>query len=86
MTSRPRSKTNLAYWDDAKGGHLDPMLVRQARKEEITEIHNYKVYATIPIAECSKVNGKKPMPFRRLILTKGIWKTECIARALSPRT
>ena len=33
-----------SYWDDANGGYLDPKLVRLARKEEIAEIHNYKVY------------------------------------------
>ena len=31
-------------WDDSKGGYLDPKLVRQARKEEIIELHKYKVY------------------------------------------
>ena len=33
-----------SYWDDANGGYLNPKLVRQARQEEINEIHNYKVY------------------------------------------
>ena len=46
-TSSPRSIE--AYWDDANGGYLDPMLVRQARKEEVAEIHNYKVYEKRPI-------------------------------------
>ena len=29
-----------SYWDDANGGYLNPKLVRQARQEEINEIHN----------------------------------------------
>ena len=38
------------YWDDSKGGYLNPKLVRQARKEEIIELHKYKVYEKQPIA------------------------------------
>ena len=60
-----------AYWDDANGGYLDPVLVRQARKEEIAEIHNYKVYEKRPIKECLEVTGKKPMAIRWVDTNKG---------------
>ena len=33
----------VVYWDDSKGVFWDPKLVRQARKEEIIELHKYKV-------------------------------------------
>ena len=52
------------YWDDSKGGYLDPKLVRQPRKEEIIELHKYKVYEKRPIEECLRVTGKKPMGIR----------------------
>ena len=60
-----------SYWDDANGGYLDPKLVRLARKEEIAEIHNYKVYEKRPIAECIQVTGKKPMAIRWVNTNKG---------------
>ena len=59
------------YWDDSKGGYLDPKLVRKARMEEIAELHRYKVYEKRPIAECIAVTGKKPMGIRWVDTNKG---------------
>ena len=59
------------YWDDSKGGYLNPKLVRQARKEEIIELHKYKVYEKRPIEECLRVTGKKPMRIRWADTNKG---------------
>ena len=57
--------------DDSKGGYLDPKLIRQARKEEIIELHKYKVYEKRPIEECLRVTGKKPMGIRWVDTNKG---------------
>ena len=64
-----------SYWDDANGGYLNPKLVRQARQEEINEIHNYKVYEKRPIKECLEVAGKKPMAIRWVDTDKGSEET-----------
>ena len=54
-----------------KGGYLDPKLIRQARKEEIIELHKYEVYEKRPIEECLRVTGKKPVGIRWVDINKG---------------
>ena len=73
------------YWDDSKGGYLDPKLVRQPRKEEIIELHKYKVYEKRPIEECLRVTGKKPMGIRWVDTNKGMNLTPSIALGSSPK-
>ena len=36
------------YWDDAKGGWLDPVLVRKAREEEMQYVKKHAVYLKVP--------------------------------------
>ena len=38
--------------------------MRQARLEELQEIHSFKVYEKVPISECIQVTGKKPIGCR----------------------
>ena len=40
------------YWDDAKGGWLDPVLVRTAREEEMQYVKNHGVYEKVPMSQC----------------------------------
>ena len=50
---------------------LDPKLVRQARLEELQEIHGFKVYEKVPISECIRVTGRKPIGCRWSDTNKG---------------
>ena len=52
------------YIDDVSGCILDPKLVRQARLEELQEIHSFKCYQKVPISERIQVTGKKPIGCR----------------------
>ena len=49
------------YWDDAKGGWLDPVLVRKAREEEMQYVKKHAVYALVPMSQCWKKTGKNPI-------------------------
>ena len=46
------------YWDDAKGGWLDPVLVRKAREEEMQHVKKHAVYEKVPMCQCWKETGK----------------------------
>ena len=59
------------YIDDVSGCVLDPKSVRQARLEELQEIHSFKVSEKVPISECFQVAGKKPIGCRRSDTNKG---------------
>ena len=49
------------YWDDAKGGWLDPVLVRKAREEEMQYVKKHAVYEKVPMSQCWKETGKNPV-------------------------
>ena len=42
------------YRDDAKGGWLDPVLVRKAREEEMQYVKKHAVYEKVPMSQCWK--------------------------------
>ena len=69
--ARLHAETGWINPSNANGGYLNPKLVRQARQEEINEIHNYKVYEKRPAKECLEVTGKKPMAIRWVDTNKG---------------
>ena len=48
------------YRDDAKGGWLDPILVRKAREEEMQHVKKHVVYEKVPTSQCWKESGKNP--------------------------
>ena len=48
------------YWDDAKGGWLDPVLVRKARGEETQYVKKHAVYEKVPMSQCGKETGNNP--------------------------
>ena len=48
------------YWDDAKGGWLDPVLVRRAREEEMQYVKKHAVYEKVPMSQCWKETGRTP--------------------------
>ena len=49
------------YWDDAKGGSLDPILVRKAREEEKQHVKKHAVHEKVPMSQCWKETGKNPV-------------------------
>ena len=48
------------YWDDAKGGWLDPVLVRQAREEEMQCEKKHAVYEKVPREPVLERDGEEP--------------------------
>ena len=59
-----------AYYDDMSGTILDPTLASAARDEEIQEIMRRNIYTVVPISECWKVTGKKPIGVRFVDVTE----------------
>ena len=49
------------YWDDAKGGWLDPILVWKAREEEMQHVKTHGVCEKVPMSQCWKETGKNPI-------------------------
>ena len=47
--------------DDAKGGWLDPVLVRKAREEEMQYVKKHAVYEKVPMSQCWKETVKNPI-------------------------
>ena len=52
------------FWDDMSGKELNPSLVRKAREDEMEEFRKHKVYVKVPIEECIRKTGKKPIGSR----------------------
>jgi hypothetical protein len=59
------------FWDDLSGEALDPEMVREARKEEMLEFVKHGVYIKVPIQECMRRTGKKPIGVRWVDINKG---------------
>ena len=59
------------YWDDSKGGWIDPVLVRQARAEEMRYVRSHGVYERVSRQECWDVTGKAPVKTRWVDTDKG---------------
>ena len=49
------------YWDDAKEGWLDPILVQKAREEEMQYVKKHAVYEKVTMRQCWKETGKNPI-------------------------
>ena len=45
-------------WDHAKGGWLDPVLVRNAREEEMQHVKKHAVHDEVPMSQCWKETVK----------------------------
>ena len=48
------------YWDDAKGGWLDPILVRKAREEEMQYVKKHLVCERGPHEPVLEGDGEEP--------------------------
>ena len=53
------------------GKPLDPALVQEARKDELTHFRRYEVYEKVPINECYARTGKPPIGIRWVDVNKG---------------
>ena len=63
------------YWDDAKGGWLDPVLARKAREEEMQYVQKHAVYEKVPMSQCRKETEKNPIKTGWVDTNKGT--SEC---------
>ena len=60
-----------AYYDNLTGEQLNTTLVKEARQEEMQEVHKHKVYTKVPIEECIQATGNKPIGTRWVDVNKG---------------
>ena len=49
------------YWDDAKGGWLNPDVVKAACTEEMGYVRKHTVYRRVPRAQCWAETGRAPI-------------------------
>ena len=49
------------YWDDMSGEPLDTGPAKEARAEEIREVHRMGVYIEVSLEECIRETGKAPV-------------------------
>ena len=61
LSRRMNSIREEKYWDDAKGGWLDPVLVRKPREEEMQYVKKHAVYEKVPVSQCWRETGKNPI-------------------------
>ena len=59
------------FYDDVSGEALPPDLTREARKEEIKFMQDWKVWEVRTIEECKRVTGKAPIGGRWVDHNKG---------------
>ena len=61
----------VVAFDDVSGEELQPELVKQARKDEITYFRSMGVYDKVPMTECRERTGKAPIAVRWVDVNKG---------------
>ena len=59
------------FWDNISGERLDPMSVKEARKEDMEEFRKHNVYTKVPIQECFDKTGAQPVGTRWVDTNKG---------------
>ena len=59
------------YWDDMSGEPLDTGPAKEARAEEIREVHRMGVYIEVSLEECIRETGKAPVGTRWVDVNKG---------------
>ena len=60
-----------AAWDDVSGAALDPTEVKQIREEEVDYVHKMQLYDKVPVEECMRATGRKPISTRWVDINKG---------------
>ena len=58
-------------YDNLSGAALDKDMVKEARKEEMAEVHKHGVYVKVNIEECYEKTGKAPIGTRWVDVNKG---------------
>ena len=64
------------YPDHVNGGYLDPVKVKEARREEMEYVYKFQVYDKVSRAECLEKTGKNPIKVRWVETNKGFGKEE----------
>ena len=67
----PGAETWEEFWDSASGQLLEPTAVRKARREEIEYIRQSNLYQIVPIKDCVRKTGRKPIAGRWVDQNKG---------------
>jgi hypothetical protein len=68
---RVDDEDGVQFWDETSGEQLPAHLVRAARGEELTFMHEWEVWDEAPIEECHRVMGRKPLGGRWVDVNKG---------------
>ena len=59
------------YWDDVRGGWLDPELAREGRKKEIQHVIKYGVFEIVPRQRMYDAGKTRPLDTRWSDTNKG---------------
>ena len=59
------------FFDEISGEALPPELVRAARKEELEYVKQMNVYTEVPVEECIRSTGRKPISVKWVDVDKG---------------
>lgn len=78
-------KEGYTYYDDISGSKLDARLVEAARGEEIGEMKKRGIYTKVPVEECWRRSGKKPVGVKFVDVNKGddekpVYRSRLVAR------
>ena len=66
------------FWDELTGEHLPTELVRASRAEELEFLREWEVWEEVPVEECHKVTGRKPLGGRWVDVNKGDARTPVV--------
>ena len=66
------------YWDELTGEHLPTGLVQASRAEELEFLREWEVWEEVPVEECHRVTGRKPLGGRWVDVNKGDARTPVV--------
>ena len=66
------------FWDELTGEHLPTELLRASRAEELEFLREWEVWEEVPVEECHKVTGRKPLGGRWVKVNKGDARTPVV--------
>ena len=61
LCARLQKKDGTKFWDDSKGGWLEPSLMRAVRDKDMGNADKINIYQKVPFEESLKVVGKQPI-------------------------
>jgi hypothetical protein len=71
VEDEPEAADFREFWDEVTGEPLPAALVRASRAEELDFLKDWDVWEEVPVEECHRVTGRKPLGGRWVDVNKG---------------